>query len=74
MKKIRVKILVETLRIQYKKYIKDVMDIYMKRMIKDLNEKIFKHHIYTKHYNIVLDLIRKLRSEKTSNIIFNKEL
>jgi len=43
-------------------------------MVKDLNEKTFKHYIYIKHYNVALDLIQSLRSEKTSNIIFNKEL
>ncbi len=42
-------------------------------MIKDLNDKIFKHHIYIKHYNAALDFIRILRFEKTVNIIFNKE-
>ncbi len=46
----------------------------MKRMIKDLNDKTFKHYIYIEHYNIVLDLIQGLKPEKTSNIIFNKEL
>ncbi len=43
-------------------------------MIKDLNNKVFKHYIYIEHYNTALDLIRRLRPEKTSNIIFNKEL
>ncbi len=43
-------------------------------MIKDLNEKIFKYHIYIKHYNIVLDFVRSLGPEKTSSIIFNKKL
>ncbi len=43
-------------------------------MIKDLNDKIFKHYIYIEYYNIALDLIRGLRFKKTSNIIFNKEL
>ncbi len=42
-------------------------------MIKDLNDKTFKHHIYTKHYNATLNFVRNLRSEKTSNITFNKE-
>ncbi len=42
-------------------------------MIKDLNDKTFKHHIYTEHYNATLDLARILRLEKTSNIIFNKK-
>ncbi len=42
-------------------------------MIKNLDDKIFKHHIYIEHYNIILDLVRILRSKKTSNIIFNKE-
>ena len=43
-------------------------------MIKDLNEKVFKHYIYIKHYDIALNLIRNLRPEKVSNMIFNKEL
>ena len=43
-------------------------------MIKDLSEKIFKHHIYIEYYNVVLDFVRSLRSEKTSNITFSKEL
>ncbi len=46
----------------------------MKRMIKDLDDKTFKHHIYTEHYNVALDLTRGLRPEKTSSITFNKEL
>ncbi len=43
-------------------------------MIKDLNDKVFKHHIYIEYYNVVLDFVRSLRSEKTSSITFNKEL
>ncbi len=43
-------------------------------MIKDLNEKTFKHYIYIEHYNIALDFIRNLKPEKASNIIFNKKL
>jgi len=43
-------------------------------MIKDLNNKVFKHHIYIEYYNMVLNFIRSLRSKKTSNITFNKEL
>ncbi len=46
----------------------------MKRMIKDLNDKVFKYYIYIEYYNVVLDLMRGLRLEKTSNIIFSKEL
>ena len=42
-------------------------------MIKDLNNKTFKHHIYIKHYNTTLDLTKDLRLEKTLNITFNKE-
>ena len=42
-------------------------------MIKDLNDKAFKYHIYIEHYNATLDFIRRLRSEKTSNIIFSKK-
>ncbi len=43
-------------------------------MIKDLNEKTFKHYIYTEYYNVALDFARSLKSEKTLNIIFNKKL
>ena len=43
-------------------------------MIKDLDDKAFKHYIYIEYYNIVLDLVKGLRSEKTVSIIFNKEL
>ncbi len=43
-------------------------------MIKDLDDKIFKYHIYIEHYNVVLNFVKILRFKKTSNIIFNKEL
>ncbi len=43
-------------------------------MIKDLNEKAFKYYIYIEYYNMVLDFIRSLKPEKTSNIMFNKKL
>ena len=43
-------------------------------MIKDLNNKAFKYYIYTEYYNIILDLVRGLRPEKTLSITFNKEL
>ncbi len=39
----------------------------MRRMIKDLGEKAFKHHIYTEHYDVVLDLARSLKPEKAAN-------
>ncbi len=42
-------------------------------MVKDLNEKTFKHYIYIEHYNIILDFARSLELEKTLNITFNKE-
>ena len=42
-------------------------------MIKDLNKKVFKHHIYTEYYNAVLDFIRILGLKKTSNITFGKK-
>ncbi len=74
MKKIQVKTLVKTLQIQYEKYIKEAINVYIKRMIKDLNEKTFKYHIYIKYYDIVLNLIRRLKPEKTSSITFNKKL
>ncbi len=43
-------------------------------MIKDLGDKVFKHYIYIEYYNVALDFIQGLRSEKTSNIILNKKL
>ncbi len=43
-------------------------------MIKDLDDKTFKYHIYTEYYNVVLDLIQRLRLKKTSSITFNKKL
>ncbi len=33
-------------------------------MIKNLSEKAFKHYIYIKYYNIVLDFVRRLGPEK----------
>ncbi len=56
------------------KQIKDAVDVYIRRMIKDLSDKIFKHHIYIEYYNAALDFVKRLRSEKTSNITFNKKL
>ena len=47
----------KTLRVQYKKYIKEAVDVYIRKMIKNLGDKVFKHYIYIKHYNIVLDLV-----------------
>ncbi len=46
----------------------------MKRMIKDLDDKIFKHHIYIEYYDVTLDFARDLKPEKILNIIFNKKL
>ena len=43
-------------------------------MIKDLNEKAFKHYIYIEYYNVALDFIRSLKLEKASSITFNKKL
>ncbi len=43
-------------------------------IVKDLNEKTFKYYIYVEYYNIVLDFVRSLKSEKALSIIFNKEL
>ena len=43
-------------------------------MIKNLDDKIFKHHIYIEHYNVALNLVQRLKLEKTSSITFNKEL
>ena len=47
--------------------------MYMKRMIKDLSDKVFKYYIYIKHYDVALDLVRSLRPGKSSNMTFNKE-
>ncbi len=43
-------------------------------MIKDLNDKVFKHYIYIEYYDIALDFIRGLESEKALSMIFSKEL
>ncbi len=43
-------------------------------MTKDLEDKVFKHHIYIEYYDAALDFIQRLKPEKTSNITFNKEL
>ncbi len=43
-------------------------------MIKDLNDKVFKYHIYIEYYNIVLDFARSLKPERALNMTFNKEL
>jgi len=72
LKKIRIKTFVENVRKQ-EKPIKDIADIYIKNMIKDLDDKIFKYHTYIEYYDIVLDFAKGLRFEKTSNIIFNKK-
>jgi hypothetical protein len=42
-------------------------------MEKDLKNKAFKYHLYSKHWDIALDLARILRPEKTNSITFNKE-
>ncbi len=64
LKKIRVKTPIEILGIQYEKYIKEATNAYIKRIIKDLSDKTFKHHIYIEYYNIVLNLVQSLKSEK----------
>ncbi len=74
LKKVRVKTSIETLRIQYKKYIKEIANAYIKRMVKDLGEKAFKHYIYIEYYNIALDFAQSLKLKKVLNITFNKEL
>ncbi len=43
-------------------------------MIKDLDDKIFKHYIYIEYYNAILNLVKILKLEKTSSITFSKEL
>ncbi len=42
-------------------------------MIKDLNNKTFKYHIYIEYYDIVLNLVQDLKPKKTLNITFNKK-
>ncbi len=73
LKNIRVKTLIKTLRTQYKKYIKDVVNVYIRKIIKDLNNKVFKYYIYIEYYNAVLNFVRTLGLEKTVNIIFSKK-
>ena len=53
--------------------IKKVANDYIKQMIKNLKDKAFKHHLYSKHLDIALNLARILGPEKTSSIIFSKE-
>ena len=43
-------------------------------MIKDLNNKTFKYHIYIEYFDVVLNLVQGLKPEKAVNITFNKEL
>jgi len=43
-------------------------------MIKDLENKAFKHYIYIEYYNAALDFVKGLGLEKTTNITFNREL
>ena len=69
----QVKISTKILRKQQEKHIKDAIDVYIKRIVKDLGDKTFKYYIYIEYFNVVLDLIRRIESKKTSNIIFNKE-
>ncbi len=73
LKKIRVKTFVEKIRKQ-EKQIKNIADIYIRRMIKDLNDKAFKYYIYIEYYNITLDFVKDLRFEKTSSITFSIKL
>jgi len=73
LKKIQIKIFIESSRIQQEKQIKDTVNIYIKKIIKDLEDKTFKHHTYIKHYNTALNFAKDLKLEKTSNMIFNKE-
>ena len=72
LKKVRVKILAENVRKQ-EKQIKDIANIYIRRIIKDLGDKAFKYYIYVEHYDAALDLVRGLGLEKTLNMIFSKE-
>jgi len=73
LKKVRVKIPAENLQMRQKIYIKEVVDVYIKRMIKDLSEKVFKYYTYIEYYDVALDFIRSLKSEKVLNITFSKE-
>ncbi len=36
-------------------------------MIKDLDDKTFKHYIYIKYYDVILDLVQILKLEKITN-------
>ncbi len=40
-----------------KKHIKEIINTYIKRIIKDLNEKTFKYYIYIEYYDVILDLV-----------------
>ncbi len=42
-------------------------------MEKDLGIKVFKHHFYTEYYIVVLEFVRFIGTDKTTNITFNKE-
>ena len=43
-------------------------------MIKDLDDKTFKHYIYIEHFDIVLNFARSLKPEKAASMTFSKEL
>ncbi len=55
-------------------YIKDIIEVYIKRMVKYLKLKIFKHYLYIEYYIIALEFVHFIRIDKTTNMIFNKEL
>jgi len=55
-------------------HVKNIAEVYVKRMEKDLRIKVYKHHFYAEHYIVTLEFIRFIRTDKTANIIFNKEL
>ncbi len=54
-------------------YIKDIAEVYIKRMKKDLEFKIFKHYLYIEYYIVVLEFVRFIGIEKTVSITFSKE-
>ena len=42
-------------------------------MERDLGLKTFKYHFYIEYYIVVLEFVRFIETDKTVNMIFNKE-
>jgi len=70
LKKVRIKTLIKQRTI----YTKNITKAYIKKIEKDLKIKTFKYHFYIEHYIVVLEFIQFIETNKTANIIFNKEL